>query len=183
MSVTPLELPGPWTLEDLEPYDDDQHRYEIVDGALVVNPPPTNFHQAVGREIFLALDRQVPPEWKAAYETTVRLGSSARVPDVALLKAGTPALRGALGYEPSAFGLVIEVVSPSTKSTDRVLKPTEYAAAGIAWYWRVEIDPVVEVHAFELVEGAYVERARLVGAGTVPGPFPVSLDLTGFETS
>jgi Uma2 family endonuclease len=180
MSVTPLELPGPWTLEDLDPYEDELHRYEIVDGALVVNPPPTNFHQGVGRMIFRALDRQAPPRWEAAYETTVRLPSSARVPDVALLRVGTPALRGALGYEPSAFGLVVEVVSPSTKSTDRILKPAEYAAAGIPWFWRVETDPVVELFAFELVDGAYVERARLAGTGVVPGPFPVSLDLSGF---
>jgi len=59
---------------------------------------------------------------------------------------------------------------------DRVLKPTHYAAAGVRWYWRVETDRDVEVLAFELVNGVYEQRARVVGVGTVPGPFPVALD-------
>ena len=176
MSVTPLDRPGPWTLEQLVEYEDDLHRYEIVDGALVVNPRPTAFHQAVCRRLFLELERQRSPEWEAIYEVALRMTTSDRVPDLALVRAGTPTPRSLLGYEPADLGLVVEVVSSSSRAMDRVLKPLEYATAGIGWYWRVEIDPVVEVIAFELVDGDYLERARLAGEGVVPGPVPLVLD-------
>lgn len=38
-------------------------------------------------------------------------------------------------------GLVVEVVSKSTTVTDRVVKPIMYSTAGIASYWRFEINP------------------------------------------
>lgn len=45
--------------------------------------------------------------------------------------------------------LAVEVVSPGTRRTDRFLKPREYAAAEIPFYWRVEQDPV-HVYAYRL---------------------------------
>ena len=56
--------------------------------------------------------------------------------------------------------MVVEVECPGTELTDRTLKPREYAAAGIATYWRIEFDPADEpwVHVSWLHDGAYVER-------------------------
>ncbi len=34
--------------------------------------------------------------------------------------------------------MVVEVVSPGSETTDRVVKVDQYAKAGIAFYWRVE---------------------------------------------
>ena len=46
--------------------------------------------------------------------------------------------------------LVVEIVSPSTKKSDRLEKPAALAAAGVPAYWRVEIDgadgPLVYCH-------------------------------------
>jgi Uma2 family endonuclease len=53
------------------------------------------------------------------------------------------------------FGLVVEVVSPRTRKTDRFLKPAEYAAAGIPCFWRVELEPEPVVHGFRLDAGRY----------------------------
>lgn len=57
---------------------------------------------------------------------------------------------------------------------DRVLKPAEYAAAGIPYYWRVETEPEVTVVAFRLSGGEY-EQVRELRSGTevLPGPWPV----------
>lgn len=176
MSVSALDFQGPWTVEDLAQVQDDVHKYEIIDGALLVNPPPTNFHQAIGRRLFHALARQAPVEWEAVYELALRVEDGCLVPDVGVIRAGLPTPRGEIGHRPADVGLVVEVLSPSSRSMDRVLKPAHYAAAGVPWYWRVENEREVEVIAFELVGGAYVERARLVGSGVVPGPFPVRLD-------
>jgi Uma2 family endonuclease len=176
VSVSALDFQGPWTVEDLALVVDDGHKYEIIDGALLVNPPPTNFHQAIGRRLFTLLLQQAPPEWEAVYELAFLTDGGVLEPDAGLIRAGIPTPRGVVGYHAADVGLVVEVVSPSSRTMDRVLKPAQYAAAGVPWYWRVENDAEVEVLAFELVAGEYVERCRLLGAGVLPGPFPVEVD-------
>ena len=61
----------------------------------------------------------------------------------------------------SAVALVVEVESPSTRKIDRFEKPTAYATAGIAAYWRVEVvkhrPPVM--FCYELDNGVYTETA------------------------
>ena len=189
MSAAPLDPAGvlarlgPWSLDDLMEIDDEVHRFEVVDGSLVVSPPPMAFHQAVGRRLFRQLDRQAAPEWEAVYEEYVRLarrdgGTDGRQPDVALLRAGLPAPRRRAGYPPEAFGLVVEVVSPTSTRRDRVHKRAEYAEAGIRHHWLVETEPDVLLVAHDLVGSAYVEVAR-VSSGTVhlAGPVPLQVDV------
>ena len=184
MSTAPLDRPhlldrlGPWTLDDLLTVDDEVHRFEVVDGSLVVSPPPPAFHQRVGRRLFVQLHEQAPAEWEAVYEEYVRLGTDGRQPDVALLRAGLPAPRRQAGYPAEAYGLVIEVVSPTSRRRDRVHKMLEYAEAGIPFFWLVELEADVEVLAFELAGGVYRQAARLsAGAGDLPGPVPLHVDV------
>ena len=173
-----LDRLGPWTLDDLAEVDDEVHRFEVVDGSLVVSPPPMAFHQAVSRRLFRQLDRQAPPEWEAVYEEYVRLGTDGRQPDVALLRAGLSAPRRRAGYPPQAFGLVVEVVSPTSRVRDRVHKRAEYAAAGIPHYWLVETEPDLLLVAHDLVEGAYRETARVAaGAAGLTAPVPLRVDV------
>ncbi|GIG89887.1 hypothetical protein Pen02_48230 [Plantactinospora endophytica] len=72
-----------------------------------------------------------------------------RRPDVLVYRAEVPAERHFL--LPHEVVLAVEVVSPGTRRTDRFSKPAEYAAAGIACYWRVEQNPV-RVHAYRLAD-------------------------------
>jgi Uma2 family endonuclease len=46
--------------------------------------------------------------------------------------------------------LAVEIVSPTSQSMDRVMKPALYAAAGIPFYWRIETDGEIVVHAYRL---------------------------------
>ena len=178
MSVAPMFRSGPWVFDELDDLPDDGSRYEVVDGALVVTPPPSDFHQAVARRLFRQLDRQAPPEWEPVYEVAFRVRTDGRIPDLAIVRAGLPVERRRHAYAASDFGLLVEVVSPTSTGMDRVLKPTEYAAAGVPFYWRVETEPRVEVIAYELDGDRYREAARLSdGAGELPGPFPVRVDV------
>lgn len=173
-----LDRLGPWTLDDLLGIDDEVHRFEVVDGTLVVSPPPPAFHQRVGRRLLFQLHDQVPAEWEAVYSEYVRLGTDGRQPDVALLRAGLDAPRRRAGYPPEAFGLVVEVVSPTSHRRDRVHKMVEYAEAGIPHYWLVELEPDVEVLAFELRDGVHRLTDRLSrGSGDLPGPVPLRVDV------
>jgi Uma2 family endonuclease len=182
VSAAPLDRLGPWTIDDLAEVDDELHRYEVVDGSLVVSPPPTPRHQRIARRLFRQLLEQESAEWEAVYEEYVRLGTDGRQPDLALLRRDAPEPRTTYGRPPEVFGLVVEVVSPTSRRRDRLHKMTEYADAGIPHYWLVETDPDVEVIAFELVEGAYRESGRLVGrAGHLPGPMRLHIDVEALE--
>ncbi len=150
----PLALPdlaGPWTFAQLAGLPDDGRRYEVVDGHLVVTPPPSQPHQLVAARLHAQLVRACAPAWEAVFEYALPLGTDGRVPDVAVVR------RRPLGpahppypYGPEEFGLVVEVTSPSTRKTDLFAKPGEYAEAGIPLFWRVEVDPELVVHAFRL---------------------------------
>lgn len=73
--------------------------------------------------------------------------------------------------------LVIEV-TVTTGKQDRILKPVEYAEAGIPWYWRLEVEPEIELIAHELVSGGYVETGRYrAGVARPAAPIPLSVDL------
>lgn len=178
MSVAHINHVGPWTFDDLEQLPDDDWRYEVVDGALLMTPPATDFHQAVARRLFRQLDRQALADWEAVYEVAFRVRTDGRVPDLAVVRAGVPVRPREAAYTPADFGLLVEVVSPTSSGMDRVLKPAEYAAAGVPFYWRVETEPCVELIAYELVDGAYRECARLThGSCAVPAPYPVVIDM------
>lgn len=180
MSSGVPEHGGPWLFDELADLADDDRRYEVVDGALVVTPPPGQLHQAVGAELFRQLDRSCPPGWRVAYEWPLPLGTDGRVPDLAVIRDDAP-LRGSGPYPagPEYVGLVVEIVSPSSRKTDRFAKPGEYAEAAIPLFWRVETEPSVVLHAFVLQDGAYVETATSPGALFVPWG-TLAVDLSRF---
>jgi Uma2 family endonuclease len=72
--------------------------------------------------------------------------------------------------------LVVEVLSPSTRTVDLVLKRRVLEEAGVPSYWLVEPDDGV-VTVLELQDGAYREVARGPDV-TVERPFPVRVRLT-----
>lgn len=168
VSVLPLDHPGPWHFDELADLPDDDHRYEVVDGNLVVTPPPTQLHQFVSNRIADQLRRSCPGGWDVFVEFALPLGTDGRVPDVAVVRADAPITSQApYPAGPEFFGLVVEVVSARTRKTDRFAKPGEYAEAGIPFFWRVELDPELRVHAFALQDGTYVEGPPLTPWGPV----------------
>jgi Uma2 family endonuclease len=76
---------------------------------------------------------------------------------------------------------VVEVVSPSTVSMDRAVKPAMYAEAAIPVYWRVELQDVPKIIVCALSRGRYVTRTTLTAGnqGRITRPFAVELDPAG----
>ena len=56
------------TVADLDRMPDDGHRYELLDGVLVVSPRPTPAHQMVAFAMASTLDRACPPGWQVVPE-------------------------------------------------------------------------------------------------------------------
>ena len=73
--------------------------------------------------------------------------------------------------------LVVEVVSPGSERTDRVVKPAEYARAGIAHYWLVELGDPFSLTAFELVDDVYKHVEGGTGTVELTRPVPLTFDL------
>ena len=137
-----LELPG-WP------------KTEWVDGEVVVSPAVGPGHGIATLRLGAALTTALP-ELFVMTEVGVRLPRNrVRAPDlmaVALLPSSTV-------VEESPV-LVVEVLSPSTRSEDTLRKGPEYAAAGIGQYWVV--DPEARsLEVFENADGRWEPLLRL----------------------
>ena len=139
MSAQPSAL-GSWRLDDLLALPEDGNRYEIIEGQIVVSPPPAPGHQRLlgdlepllrarldaGRTTIAGAGLRVPSHLEAQ-ETFV-------VPDLMVVRDITPEMY----YEPADVDLVVEVVSPGSVRRDRWYKRGLYAEMGIGAYLIVE---------------------------------------------
>jgi hypothetical protein len=112
-----------------------------------------------------------------AEAVNVRVGPSRiLIPDVVV----TNHRGNALVLDATTVTLVAEIVSPTTTSMDRVLKPKLYAAAGIGSYLRVELDAAgsPELISYLLSDGRYEKHGRAQPPQTLrlPAPFDVEID-------
>src|SRR5258708_2911703 len=136
---------GRWTADDVEALHDagDHARFEVYEGGvLVVSPAPGVGHQRASYWLHRALAQAAIAAGEDAEvleAVNVALpGGKLLVPDVVVVAAG--AVDETTTRLPcEAVLAVVEVVSPSTVSMDRAIKPVMYAEAGIPVYWRVEL--------------------------------------------
>ena len=150
-----------FTIEDLDRMPDDGHRYELLDGTLIVSPAPGLPHQRVAAVLIVLLELACPEELVVFPNVNVRLAdASALEPDVVVARpldvTGARLVRVPL--------LVAEILSPDSVLRDLNLKKAAYERFGVPSYW--VIDPDLDrpaLRAFELTEGAYTEVAHVTG--------------------
>jgi len=146
-----------FTIEDLDKMPDDGHRYELLDGTLIVSPAPGLPHQRVVAALIVVLELACPEELVVFPNVNVRLAlASALEPDVVVASppdiSGVRLLRAPL--------LAVEILSPDSALRDLNLKKAAYERFGVPSYWVV--DPDLDrpaLRAFELSEGTYTEVA------------------------
>ena len=150
---------------DLLSMPEDGRRYEIHGGELVVVPSPLPRHQIAALATFTLLREHTAAAGGivlAAPLDIVFAEHDVVQPDVVFFRAERRHLVQPDAVTRHAPDIVVEVLSPSTASTDRGRKMRTFARYGVPEYWIV--DPLarqVEVHA--LADGAY--RATRVAAG------------------
>ena len=170
MSVMPRD--HEWTVADLAQTPDDGLRYELVDGVLLVSPAPSNRHQIAVGELHLLLRAAAPSDVRVMLSPTDYQPTDRRSLQPDLLVAR----RADVGDDPISAPLLlaVEVLSPSTRAVDLLLKHGVYAESGVASYWVV--DPAVpSVRAWRLEDGTYVEAGAAEGDQVLEldEPFPV----------
>lgn len=161
-----------WMLDDLDALPAVGQQYELVDGMLLVTPPPLIPHQLVAHLLANVLDPAMPRELLVVPgPAQVTHGDRTSLePDFSVVRRAD-VLDGKLIAPPL---LVVEVLSPSTRSKDLVLKRSVYAEIGIPSYWIVDTT-VPSVVVLELEAGSYVERARAQGRDRVSVTQPVAV--------
>ncbi len=126
-----------WTYEEYYRLDDDQ-RYEIIDGKLLMAPAPDTWHQDWSRELTLLIaphvKRQKLGKVLVAPVDVVLDAENTVQPDLVFIATAN------LGIiqQRAIFGtpdLLIELISPSSVRRDRYDKKELYARFGVKEYW------------------------------------------------
>jgi Uma2 family endonuclease len=163
------------TVEDMENMPDDEFRYELDDGVLIVSPAPSTLHQLAVTRLAVILSAACPSELVVLAGVGVNISRfQHRVPDVAVVRADS--LNTVFVQTPP--DLAVEVASPRTRLYDRNRKKDVYQAFGIPAYWIVEPDrDRPELTVFQLRQGSYEQTAHVVGDEEYPAviPFPVTI--------
>lgn len=158
---------------------------EVVDGIVVASPSASKWHNRLTRILANALDEAGGTEWNADTDFDVRLQDvplTNRRPDVVVYRADTIDVTPT---RPEHVLLVVEVVSPGSETTDRVVKLQQYARAGIRFYWRIEQSPgtvpLVYAYLLDAATCAYREAEVFTGVVKATVPFLLDLDLTSLS--
>jgi Uma2 family endonuclease len=170
----PSNVEFPYTVADLEALPDDGHRYELIDGALVVSPGPSWPHQSVVVELTSLLHGVCPRDLRvltAPFDVRPDEFNSYQ-PDVLVARYADLDEK----YLRAAPVLAVEVLSPSSGIRDATLKKAVYERLGVDSYWLVRPDrnePALT--AFELDGSEYRQVAHVVGGEAFASqrPFPV----------
>lgn len=156
--------------------EDNEVRYEVLDGSIVVSPPPGFQHE----DLVIPLGAQL---LAAAPADVAVLGSGYRFyyePSGFVMADITVAARKDCkehGIEVAPL-LLVEIFSPSSRKRDRRDKREIYESAGVPSYWLV--DPVKpSLTVLTLTNCRYVETAHIIGSEQLHAsePFPVTIRL------
>ena len=143
---------------------DDGNRYEVIDGQLFMTPPPVPEHEGVTMGLCTHLLPYLHRHRVGRLYTApigVHLDEENGVqPDLVYITRERLHIIGRRGIE-GAPDLVVEILSPSTRSRDRGIKLRRYAAAAVPHYCIV--DPRSRaLEAYRLTENGY-ERTGTYG--------------------
>lgn len=160
---------GEFTIDDYMALPEEE-RWELIDGHLYRLPAPSTVHQVIAAELFFAIRRCI--EEHAAdcllltAPTDVQLDMDERTilePDLFLLcdlkKLQEKRIYGAPDF-------AVEIISPSTRSRDMVLKKEKYRKAGVREYWI--IDPKEKCVIVNLLEKEAYHSGRFDFHSVIP---------------
>ena len=154
-----------YTAEMVRALPEDGKRYETVYGELLMSPSPRMSHQAILRELMLALGVYLRAEGIDGLFSSPSDISWA--PDVLVQPDLFVAAADEVGLSDSwadirTLHLAIEILSPSSVRADRYTKRHLYQIHGVATYWVVDIEHrQVEVWTPDALFPA-VEAERLI---------------------
>ena len=167
-----------FTVEDYELFPDDGRRHEIVDGEHYVTAAPSTVHQRILVRLMYALEthaRQIGEGLLLPAPTDVVLSNTDVVqPDLLFVRPGR---RGIVGRRvEGAPDLAVEILSPSSRRLDEVIKRHAYERFDVLELWVVDPETeVVRVYArdaggpFSRPRELAVEHGDVLETALLPG--------------
>ena len=147
------------TVADYDALPDDGYRYELIDGELIEMPAPSLLHQAVQTYLASLLLTFVMQRMSGrVYVSPVDVQFVGVVvqPDIVYVSSerfDVLTQRRIVG----APDLVVEILSPSTRTHDLTTKREIYRLEGVREYWVVDLEARTAT-VWALVEDRYVEQ-------------------------
>jgi Uma2 family endonuclease len=158
------------------------HRVELIEGQIVVSPSASRWHsRAIDRLIDSLVDTKRRNGWEFHTNLTVHIAATRErlIPDLMIAAQDAPGF-GDEELLGNGVLLVAEVVSPSSRSRDRVAKSRAYAQGGVPLYLLIDqlADPATVALFRDPAQTCYrtCERAAADQALRLPEPFDIMLD-------
>ncbi len=142
MAISPDIAGKPhWTVQDYFAMDDER-RWEVIDGDLLMVPSPNIFHQRSISKLgaYLAIhvgEHELGEVFDAPFDVVLSEDTVVQ-PDLTFVRRDRIAELYDGHCITGAPDMVVEVLSPATESRDRHRKRALYAEAGIPWLLFVE---------------------------------------------
>ncbi|THF72869.1 Uma2 family endonuclease [Cohnella fermenti] len=159
---------GQVTYEMYAEMPDDGQRYEVIDGVLEMMPPGvTTTHQVIARELLMLLAGSCRSDYIVLFAPldVILTRTNVLQPDVLMVHRSRSAIVTNRGIE-GVPDLVVEILSPSTRKRDKVVKSKVYAKHGVPEYWM--IDPLTKtLEQYGLTDGGYYELENEFGGEDV----------------
>lgn len=169
---------GEWTYEDYLRLPDDGRRYEVIRGVLYLAASPNYDHQLAHSRLFRALSNHIAENrlgvlLSAPFDVLLPEGIATPVePDLLYIREENRPRRGDKNFQ-GVPDLLVEVLSPYTRTYDRKTKLAAYRDAGVPELWLV--DPqTLSVAIYGWKDGQFTEIERggegdEVGSAVLPG--------------
>lgn len=157
-----------WTYRDYYALNDDK-RYEVIEGELIMTPAPSFKHQDVsaklGNLIFNHVNGKKLGKVVFSPIDVVLSDDIALQPDIVYISnKNTGIIKDAGVFGPP--DMVIEVISPTSIYKDMHVKKSIYEKAGIKEYWLVFPDEKV-IEIFSIEKGRYELAASTEKTGKI----------------
>lgn len=144
---------GEYTIEDYYNLPEDK-RFELIDGVIYNMTAPSSPHQLIGGYIYNQLFNHIASKKGSCLPMIspldVQLDCDDKTmvqPDVVIICDRDKVIRRCIYGAPD---FVLEVLSPSTKKKDTVIKLHKYMNAGVREYWMIDPDKKkVMIYDFE----------------------------------
>ncbi len=120
-------------------------RFQLLDGELILAPPPANQHQTIVLALAnvlspIVLERHLGKIWIAPFDVALSEHDVAQ-PDILFVSGPRSHIITEANIQ-GAPDLVVEILSPGTEDYDRGYKRILYSRHGVKEYWLV--DPAAE---------------------------------------
>lgn len=145
---------------------------QLIDGELMVMPRPASPHARVtfnlSGELYAPFERGRggPGGWHLLSEPELHFGEDVLVPDLAGWRRERMPEVPRVPYFTLAPDWVCEVLSPSTKTLDRVRKRRIYAREGVRHVWLIDPEERT-LEVFRLEEGQWAQGGTYAGEARV----------------